>query len=93
MDIILCSDSFKIVEDLHIDDWKHNKSWNYVKSMCITYFGAFVSNVNVALKIKNFEDVSLTKVIYFVWYRAWMHNINDIWSRSKQEIFISSTQL
>lgn len=46
--------------------------------MCITYFGAFSSNVNVALKIMNFEDVSLTKVIYFVWYRAWMHNINDI---------------
>jgi hypothetical protein len=46
--------------------------------MCITYFGAFSSDVNVALKVMNFDDVFLTKVIYFVWYKAWMHNINDI---------------
>lgn len=46
--------------------------------MYITYFGTFGSNEFLAMKIMNFEEVSLTKVIDFYMIRTSMHNMHDI---------------
>jgi hypothetical protein len=75
MDIIPCNDSFFKLKRIFILKAQHKLKLSEIHVYNIFWCFYFKC---VALKIMNFEDVSLTKVIYFVWYRAWMHNINDI---------------
>lgn len=58
---------------IHFQNWRGLYYWwlkeknelKLVKFMLTTYFSAFSSNLLLALKIMNFEDVSWTKVIHF----------------------------
>ncbi len=52
----------KIEEDFNIDDYKGKRTW-LMKIVYITNLSTFGSNVLLTLKIMNFENVALTKVI------------------------------
>jgi len=57
--VIKCAPFFyKIEEDLNINDYER-------KTIGEIHLNAFVSNILLTLKILNFENVSLTKVIHF----------------------------
>jgi hypothetical protein len=64
-----------------------------VKFIFITHLNAYVSNVFLALKIMNFEYVSLTKSYSLLCGRAWMHNVRDIGWKCNKILFKSITQL
>jgi len=44
------------------------------------------------LKIMDFENVTLTKVVHIYVIDTWMHNIHDIKSICSQNVFISKMQ-
>jgi hypothetical protein len=46
--------------------------------------------VLLALKIMNFENVTLTKIIHFYAIKTWMHKIHDIKSICKK-LFVFNT--
>jgi hypothetical protein len=57
----------------------------------VTHLNAFGSNMLLALKIMNFEDALLTKVIHFYMKKKWMHNIHDVQSKCRNKMFKSIT--
>ncbi len=52
----------KIEEDFNIDDYKCKKTW-ITSFFYITNLSTFGSNVLLTLKIMDFENVALTKVV------------------------------
>jgi hypothetical protein len=49
---------------------KKNKRMKLMKFIFMTYLNAFASNVFLAPKVMNFEDVDLIKVILFIHFKV-----------------------
>ncbi len=76
----------KIGKDLNIEDQKSKK----IEIDEIYFYHTFDFNVLLALKIMNFENVTLTKIIHFYAIKTWMHKIHDIKSICKK-LFVFNT--
>jgi hypothetical protein len=62
-----------------------------MKIIFITHLNTFGSKMFITLKIMDFENVALTKVVHiYVIERALLHNIHDIKSNFNQNVFISN---
>jgi len=53
------------------------------------FYHIWFKSVKLTLKIMDFENVSLTKVVHVYVAEAWMHNIHDIKSIFSQNVFMS----
>jgi hypothetical protein len=53
------------------------KNLKFLKFIFKTYLNAFALNMFLILKIMNFENM-LTRVFYFILFKAWVNNINDL---------------
>jgi hypothetical protein len=61
--------------------------------MLKTHFNIFSSNVFLASKIKNFENMFWIRVIHFYLVKKCINNMYDIWSNYNLKNYIKFTML
>jgi hypothetical protein len=64
-----------------------------IKFMLKTHFNIFSSNVFLASKIKNFENMFWIRVIHFYLVKKCINNMYDIWSNYNLKNYIKFTML